>query len=118
MTKNKIALVTGGSRGLGKNMAIRLAEAGNDIIITYHSKKDEAEAVVVEILEMGHKAIALQLDVSQTKTFEPFFSEVETVLKKRKKNGRTQYLVKYLGWDKKYNAWVDETDLKDIQEND
>lgn len=49
------------------------------------------------------------------KTKEPDFYEVESVLKNRKKNGRTQYLVKYLGWDKKYNAWVDENDLKDIE---
>lgn len=80
MPINKIALITGGSRGLGKNMAIRLAEAGNDVIITYHTKKDEAEAVVAEILEIGSKATALQLDVSDTKNFDAFFAEVSATL--------------------------------------
>jgi NAD(P)-dependent dehydrogenase (short-subunit alcohol dehydrogenase family) len=45
----KIALITGGSRGLGKNMAIAIAKKGLDVIITYNSKKEEADAVVKEI---------------------------------------------------------------------
>ena len=49
MSTNKIALITGGSRGLGKNMAIRLAEQGHDVIITYQSNKEAADAVVAEI---------------------------------------------------------------------
>ncbi len=49
MTNNKIALVTGASRGLGKNMAFRLADAGHDVIITYNSNKDAANEVVTEI---------------------------------------------------------------------
>ncbi|MDB5141744.1 MAG: short-chain dehydrogenase, partial [Mucilaginibacter sp.] len=48
-TNNKIALVTGGSRGLGKNMALSLAKKGINVILTYHSKKEEAQAVVAEI---------------------------------------------------------------------
>ena len=48
-TNNKIALVTGGSRGLGKNMALKLAEKGINVILTYNSKKEEADAVVSEI---------------------------------------------------------------------
>ena len=53
---NKIALITGGSRGLGMNMAKHLAAQGHDIIITYHSKKDEAAAVVAEIEATGRKS--------------------------------------------------------------
>ena len=62
---NKIALVTGGSRGLGKNMALRLAKYGADVIITYHSKKEEAGAVVTEIERIEQKAAALHLDVAE-----------------------------------------------------
>ncbi len=58
MTSNssKIALVTGGSRGLGKNMALQLAQKGIDVVITYHSKKAEAENVVAEVKAIGRKA--------------------------------------------------------------
>ena len=66
----KIALVTGSSRGLGKNTALALAKKGIDVIVTYHSKKEEAFAVVAEIETSGAKAVALQLDVSDTKSFE------------------------------------------------
>jgi len=54
--KTKIALLTGGSRGLGKNAALRLAEKGNDVILTYHTKKEEAEEVVTAIEAMGQQA--------------------------------------------------------------
>lgn len=74
-TKNKIALVTGGSRGLGRNMAVHLAGKGLDVIITYHSKKDQAEEVVKDIEHMGRKAIALQLDVASVDTYSEFFKK-------------------------------------------
>ncbi len=78
---SKIALVTGGSRGLGKNMALQLAQKGNNVIITYHSKKDEAEKVVAEINATGKKAYALQLDVENAGSFDNFVNSVKTVLK-------------------------------------
>lgn len=62
-TTSKIALVTGGSRGLGRNMAVRLAQDGKDVMITYFSQPDQASAVVAEIEKLGQKAAALQLDV-------------------------------------------------------
>ncbi len=68
----KIAIVTGGSRGLGKNTALKLAQKGHDIILTYRSKKQEADEVVVQIEKLGRKAVALQLDVSQSKSFSAF----------------------------------------------
>lgn len=79
-TNNKIALVTGGSRGLGKNMAIKLAEKGINVILTYNSKKDEAETVVSEIEKLGQKAAALQLNAGDIKSFDGFFNQVKTVL--------------------------------------
>jgi len=79
-TKNKIALVTGGSRGLGKDMAMSLAKKGLNVILTYNSKKEEAEAVVAEIEQAGQKAAALQLNTADIKTFDTFFEQVKTVL--------------------------------------
>lgn len=77
---NKIALITGGSRGLGKNMAIAIAKKGLDVLITYNSKKEEAEAVVAKIESLGQKAAAIQLDVSDTANFDLFFAEVSNAL--------------------------------------
>ncbi|TBO43857.1 SDR family oxidoreductase [Pedobacter kyonggii] len=80
-TQNKIALVTGGSRGLGKNAALKIAAKGIGVIVTYQSKKEEAEATVNEIKQLGVQAVALQLNVADTKTFDAFFAEVAIVLK-------------------------------------
>ena len=79
-TTNKIALVTGGSRGLGKNMALQLAENGINVILTYNSKKDEALAVVAEIESKGQKAAALQLNAGDIKSFDKFFEQLAAVL--------------------------------------
>jgi len=81
MENSKIALLTGGSRGLGKNMALSLAKKGINVIITYNSKKDEADAVVAEIEKAGQKAAALQLNVGDIKSFDGFLKQVEVVLK-------------------------------------
>ncbi len=79
-TNNKIALVTGGSRGLGKDMALQLAAKGIDVILTYNSKKDEALAVVASIEAAGQKAAALQLNTGDIKSFDGFFTGVKEVL--------------------------------------
>jgi len=78
--QRKIALVTGGSRGLGKNMALSLAKKGIDVIITYNSKKDEAAAVVAAIEQQGQKAAALQLNTGDVKSFDAFFGELKNTL--------------------------------------
>jgi NAD(P)-dependent dehydrogenase (short-subunit alcohol dehydrogenase family) len=78
----KIALVTGASRGLGKNTALKLAEHGNDVILTYRSGKAEADAVVKEIERTGRRATALQLDVELTSTFTDFAAKVRDALGK------------------------------------
>lgn len=80
-TMSKIALVTGGSRGLGKNMALKIAEKGIDVILTYNTQKDDALAVVVEIEKMGQKAVALQLNTGEVKSFDSFFAQLKSVLK-------------------------------------
>lgn len=77
----KIALITGGSRGLGKNMALSIAKKGIDVILTYNSQKDEALAVVAQIEQLGQKAVALQLNAGNVKSFDTFFGQVSTALK-------------------------------------
>jgi NAD(P)-dependent dehydrogenase (short-subunit alcohol dehydrogenase family) len=80
---NKIALITGASRGLGKNMALNLAEQGTDVIVVYRSKEEEALEVVQSIENMGRKSVALQLDTSDTKSFDTFFGHLRSVLESK-----------------------------------
>ena len=75
-----ISLVTGGSRGLGRNTAVSIARHGGDVILTYRSGKDDAEAVVAEIEAMGRKAVALQLDTSAISTFRAFLEALRAAL--------------------------------------
>jgi NAD(P)-dependent dehydrogenase (short-subunit alcohol dehydrogenase family) len=77
---SRIAIVTGSSRGLGRNTALSIARKGNDVIITYQSRVEDAEGVVAEIEAMGGKARALQLDMRNTKSFAAFAGQVRTVL--------------------------------------
>lgn len=93
----KIALVTGGSRGLGKNTALRLASKGVDIIITYHSQRQEAEKVVADIEAAGARAVALQLDVGQSKTFTQFAVDLKAVLYSGWQRDSFDYLVNNAG---------------------
>lgn len=80
MNPNKVALVTGGSRGLGKEMALHLAQKGFDVIITYQSNQDSAQAVVETLKTTGKKAVALALDVAQSNSFEAFAAQVKEIL--------------------------------------
>lgn len=93
----KIAIVTGGSRGLGKNTALSLAKKGNGVIITYHSKKAEADEVVKEIEQLGQKAVALQLNVADSKSFTGFVSQVKSVLNQKWNSDHFDFLVNNAG---------------------
>jgi len=95
--KTKIALVTGGSRGLGKNSALKIAKKGLDVIITYHSNKEEAENVVAEIQALGQKAIAYQLDTRNTKSFDEFIKKVTDHLEENTGSKNLDYLVNNAG---------------------
>jgi NAD(P)-dependent dehydrogenase (short-subunit alcohol dehydrogenase family) len=96
-TQNKIALVTGGSRGLGKNAALKIAAKGIGVIVTYQSKKAEAEDTVNEIKKLGVQAAALQLNVADTKTFDTFFSELKTALKSVFNTDKFDFLINNAG---------------------
>jgi hypothetical protein len=69
-TTNKIALITGGSRGLGRDTAIHLFRRGVDLIFTYHSNRSEAESLIREIEAMGQRAAAFRLDTADVHAFD------------------------------------------------
>ena len=94
---NKIALVTGGSRGLGKDMAISLAKKNIDVILTYNSKKELAEEVVSEIQKLGQKAHAIQFDVSDLKSYYTFLSHTKTILKSEWNTDKFDFLINNAG---------------------
>ena len=79
-TETKIAIVTGGSRGLGRNTVLSLAKRGVSSIFTYNSNQAEAEKVVGLAAEAGQKAIALQLDTGRVAAFDPFVQRVRAAL--------------------------------------
>ncbi|OBY91959.1 short-chain dehydrogenase [Pseudomonas sp. AU11447] len=76
----KIALITGASRGLGRNAALHLAAAGVDIIGTYRSQADEAQAVAAEIEQHGGRAVMLHLDVAESASFAAFAEQIRATL--------------------------------------
>lgn len=93
METNKIALVTGGSRGLGRNMALHLARAGHDLILTYKSRADEAAQVKQEVEAIGRRAAVLQLDVADAASFAGFAQRVAHVLEGQFKRRTFDFLV-------------------------
>jgi NAD(P)-dependent dehydrogenase (short-subunit alcohol dehydrogenase family) len=76
----RIALITGANRGIGRSAALQLARDGVDVIFTYRSHPEEADAVVAEIEALGRRAAALQLDVAQTEAFRAFAEAVRRIL--------------------------------------
>lgn len=93
-----IALVTGGSRGLGRNSAIALSRKGIDVIITYHTREEEAAKVVKEIESNGRKAAALQLDTGDISAFDDFVSRLTDVLKEKWNREQIDILVNNAGF--------------------
>lgn len=76
----KIAIVTGASRGLGRNAALSIARRGGDVVVTYQSRAEDAQAVVDEIRAMGRRAAALQLDTGAVAGFAAFAGRLRTLL--------------------------------------
>jgi NAD(P)-dependent dehydrogenase (short-subunit alcohol dehydrogenase family) len=93
----KIGLITGASRGLGKSTALAMAKQGIDVVLTYHSQKEAAEAVVAEIVAMGRKAVALQLDVADASNFVGFANQVSGILKSNWQRDHLDFLVNNAG---------------------
>lgn len=96
-THTPIALITGSSRGLGKSIALHLADRGVDPIITYKSAADEARAVAHEITQRGHRAAVLPLDVGRADTFADFTALLRAELERTWRRPRFDYLVNNAG---------------------
>ncbi|HEX7639211.1 MAG TPA: SDR family oxidoreductase [Burkholderiaceae bacterium] len=92
-----IALVTGGSRGLGRNAARHLAAQGVDVLLTYHSNEAEAQAAVREIEAHGRRAVALQLDAARVAGFDDFAARVKSALATTWQRQRFDFLVNNAG---------------------
>ncbi len=93
----RIALITGGSRGLGRSTALHLADAGIDVLLTYHSNEAEAQSVVEAIKAKGRRAQALQLDVGDSSGFVAFGARVEAALAATFGRERFDFLVNNAG---------------------
>ena len=96
-TQTPISLVTGGSRGLGRNAALHIAQSGGDVILTYRSQKAEADAVVAEISALGRRAVTLQLDVADSASFAAFAEKVRGALTQHWQRDRFDHLVNNAG---------------------
>lgn len=94
---SRIALITGASRGLGKSMALHLADHSVDLVLTYRSGKAEAEAVVQEVEKRGRKAVALQLDVGDARSFGAFAERLTAELGRVWQRNTFDYLVNNAG---------------------
>jgi NAD(P)-dependent dehydrogenase (short-subunit alcohol dehydrogenase family) len=93
---NKIAIVTGGSRGLGRSTVLSLARRGVDSLFTYHANRAEADKVTDLVAEAGRKAVALQLDTGDVRAFDSFVQKVRQTLAELKA-ARFDYLVNNAG---------------------
>jgi NAD(P)-dependent dehydrogenase (short-subunit alcohol dehydrogenase family) len=93
----KVALITGGSRGLGRNTAESLARHGVDSVITYQSRADEAQAVVAKLQAEGRLAVALQLDTGATASFAGFVEKLKKALQDTWGRSSFDYLVNNAG---------------------
>ena len=97
LKNNKIALITGGSRGLGKNMALSLAGKGIDVIFTYNSQKEEALKVVALIEKTGQRAVALQLNTGDVSGFNSFTDILKETLKNTFNTANFDFLINNAG---------------------
>nr|WP_315175815.1 SDR family oxidoreductase [uncultured Flavobacterium sp.] len=104
---NKIVLLTGGSRGLGKDAALQLAKKGFDVIITFQNNKADAENVVQEIASLGRKAAALPLDLGNVGSFDSFITNLKETLAKNFGETKIDALVNNAGTG--YYASIEET---------
>lgn len=102
--KNKVALVTGSSRGLGRGIALVLAEKGADVVVNCHSAVAQADEVAEQIRKMGRRAIAIQADVSDEQSVADMFTKIDEEF------GRFDILVNNAGTTKSQDIFQTELD--------
>ncbi len=93
----KIAIVTGSSRGLGRNTALSIARRGGDVVVTYNSQADDAQTLVAKITAMGRKAVALQLDTGKVASFAAFAEALQNALRQTWQRETFDHLVNNAG---------------------
>lgn len=98
LAQNKIAVVTGGSRGIGKDIVINLAKNGLDIVFTYNNQEEAAAAVVKQIEKLGQKGIALKLDVSNSSGFDDFTKTLISALQSQLNTDGFDFLINNAGF--------------------
>jgi NAD(P)-dependent dehydrogenase (short-subunit alcohol dehydrogenase family) len=108
-TEPKTALITGGSRGLGRSIALHLARKGVDVVITYHSRDDEARSLVDAVEGVGRRAAALQFDTGSTASFGAFADQLKSVLNETWNRETFDFLVNNAGLGA-FNAFADVTE--------
>lgn len=94
----KIALITGGSRGLGRSIAQKLAREGVGIVFTYLNRADAADEVIADIEAAGSRAVALRLDTSEAASFQDFKQTLQATLQQTFGRTRIDYLVNNAGF--------------------
>lgn len=92
-----ITLITGASRGLGRNTALAIANSGGDVIVTYRTQQHEADAVVAAVQQLGRKAVALQLDTADVATFPAFADALQQALRETWSRTTFDHLVNNAG---------------------
>ena len=97
-TATRITLITGANRGLGRSAALKLAEQGSDLILTYRSHAGEAGEVVARAQSLGRRAVALPLDVTATASFPAFAAQVRTALREHWQREQFDALVNNAGF--------------------
>ncbi len=107
MNPTKIAILTGGSRGLGRDTVLNLAAAGHDILFTYHSNEAAAQEVAHEVKALGRQAHYLQLNVGDISTFSNFTNQVKTTLQQYWQRDTFDFLVNNAGVGA--HAMIDQT---------
>ena len=110
--KSKIALVTGGGGGLGKDMALSIAKKGMDVVLTYNSNKNAADVVIKEIEALGQKAIALKLNVAEVSNFDGFLLELRSSLKSAFDNEKIDFLINNAGYAVQTPSFAETTEAQ------